>query len=264
MRAPLPLRRDLAPGYFMSLLAAAGMAAVSLAGLIFPAALYPTPELRRSFLSNDVVNLLIGAPCLLGAMALARRGRLPGLLFWPGALFYTTYTYIAYAVAIPQMGQRLTYAGLAILSAASIAWLLASMDGPALRQRLAGKTPERFTGWVLLGLGLLFFLRSAWQAASGWETLARPDQGVLVADLASTPFWMAGGILLLRKQPLGTGAAAGLLFQASMLFVGLLAFFILQPFLAGEPFAAVDFLVVLAMGLVCFIPLGLFIRGVVK
>jgi hypothetical protein len=34
-----------------------------------------------------VVNLLLGAP------ALTRRGRLLGLLFWPGGLFYATYNY---------------------------------------------------------------------------------------------------------------------------------------------------------------------------
>jgi hypothetical protein len=37
--------------------------------------------------ANNVGNLVIGLAILLGAMGLARRGRLIGLLFWPGALF---------------------------------------------------------------------------------------------------------------------------------------------------------------------------------
>jgi len=47
-----------------------------------------------------------------------------------------------------------------------------------------------------------------------------------------------------------------------MLFVGLLAFFILQPFVAGVPFPLEDFIVILVMGLVVFVPFGLFLRGV--
>jgi hypothetical protein len=48
-----------------------------------------------------------------------------------------------------------------------------------------------------------------------------------------------------------------------MLFVGLLIFFILQPFVTGAPFPLVDFVVILVMGLVVFIPFGLFWRGLI-
>lgn len=48
-----------------------------------------------------------------------------------------------------------------------------------------------------------------------------------------------------------------------MLFVGLLAFFILQPFVAGIPFPLGDFIVILAMGVVVFVPFGLFLRGLI-
>lgn len=49
-----------------------------------------------------------------------------------------------------------------------------------------------------------------------------------------------------------------------MLFVGLLAVFLLQPWLTDAPFPLGDFAVVLAMGMVCFVPLGLYLRGVVR
>lgn len=86
--------------------------------------------------------------------------------------------------------------------------------------------------------------------------------GVLVADGLTTPFWILGGLALWRKQPLGYVSGMGLLFLASMLFIGLLAFFILQPFVAGVPFPLADFVVILVMGLVVFVPFGLFARGV--
>jgi hypothetical protein len=88
--------------------------------------------------------------------------------------------------------------------------------------------------------------------------------GVLVADGLTTPFWILGGLYLWRRQPLGYIGGAGLLFQASMLFVGLLVFFILQPFVNGRPFPLEDFVVILSMGLVVFVPFGLFLRGISK
>jgi hypothetical protein len=57
---------------------------------------------------------------------------------------------------------------------------------------------------------------------------------------------------------------AGLLFLVSMLFVGLLVFFILQPFVADVPFSADDFIAIAVMSVFCFIPLGLFLRGIWK
>jgi hypothetical protein len=55
-----------------------------------------------------------------------------------------------------------------------------------------------------------------------------------------------------------------LLFQASMLFIGLLLYFILQPLLYPVSFPLSDFVVILAMGLVCFFPFGLFVRGILS
>jgi hypothetical protein len=67
--------------------------------------------------------------------------------------------------------------------------------------------------------------------------------------------------MLWQRRAFGYAAGPALLFQASMLFAGLLAFFALQPFIAGVPFPALDFLVILAMGIICFIPFGLYLRG---
>ena len=83
-----------------------------------------------------------------------------------------------------------------------------------------------------------------------------------VADLLVTPVWVVGGILLWQRRAAGYALGAGLLFQASLLFVGLLVFFLLQPVLLGEPFPAVDFMVIFGMGLLCFIPFGWFARGI--
>ena len=58
-------------------------------------------------------------------------------------------------------------------------------------------------------------------------------------------------------------AGLGLRFQTSMLFVGLIVLLLPQPWLTAAPFALVDVLVVLVLGLIYFVPFGLFVRGVV-
>ena len=75
------------------------------------------------------------------------------------------------------------------------------------------------------------------------------------------PAWVIGGALLWRREPLGYVTGLALLFQASMLFIGLIVVLILQPVMTTAPFALIDVLVVFVMGLICFVPLALFVRG---
>jgi len=71
----LPIRHNLTPAYVFSALIAVLMAAASIAGLAYRAAVYPADDLVRAFVPNDVVNRFIGLPVLLGSMWLAWRGR---------------------------------------------------------------------------------------------------------------------------------------------------------------------------------------------
>lgn len=45
--------------------------------------------------------------------------------------------------------------------------------------------------------------------------------------------------------------------------MALLVYFILQPFVAAVPFPAEDFVVIFVMGSLYFVPLGLFVRGII-
>jgi hypothetical protein len=84
----------------------------------------------------------------------------------------------------------------------------------------------------------------------------------LPADFLIAPAWIIGGILLWQRKPLGYVAGLGLLFQASMLFIGLIGILLLQPVLTGVPFDFVSAITVALMGLVCFIPFILYLRGI--
>lgn len=258
----LPITRSLSIAYTLSLIVAILMAIVSLAGLLFPSTIYPTADVRSSSIPTDAVNLLIVLPALLGSMALARRGRLIGLLLWPGALLIVIYHYIAFAVGALISWQLVPYVALVALSVYAIASLLASIDSVAVRQQLKDTVPARFSGGMLAAMGILFVALVAQNLADPAATT--PEKATAVADLALIPALVIGGVLLWRKQPLGYVAGAGLLFLASMLFVGLLIYFILQPLLTGVPFPVDDFVVIAVMSLVGFAPFGLFMRGVVR
>lgn len=54
----------------------------------------------------------------------------------------------------------------------------------------------------------------------------------------------------------------GLLFSASILFIGLIGFLLLQPLMTDAPFARIDVIVVFFMGFICFIPFYLYLRTV--
>jgi hypothetical protein len=262
----LPVRYSLAFAYASSFLIALLMAAASAAGLFFSDLIYPSEDLKQAFVANDVVNLFFGLPLLLGAVWLARSGKLIGLLFWPGMLLFVLYTYLAYAFGVPFNVLFLVYLLLVALSAYTVIGLVAGIDGAAVKQALAGAVSEKAGGGVLVGLGILFTLRNlgvVMAALNGGEPVTDAEAGVLTADFLLLPAWIIGGVLLWRREALGYAAGAGLLFQASSLFIGLIFFLILQPMLSGAPFALTDVVVVFIFGLVCFIPFGFFLRGAI-
>jgi len=263
--ANLPLRCNLTLAYAISLVIAALMAIASVAGLLYQTIIYPTDELLQSFVPNDVVNLFIGLPILLGSMWLARRGKLIGLLFWPGALLYVFYTYIVYVLSMPLNVAFLLHLTLVTLSAYTTIGLVASIDGKAVQHRLTGAVPERAGGGVLAGFGVLFFLRVIGvlvNALLSQTPVAAVELALHVTDFLIAPALVIGGVLLWRREALGYVTGLGLLFQASMLFIGLIFILLIGPFITEAQFVLIDVLVVSVMGMVCFIPFALFVRGV--
>ncbi len=243
------------------------MAIVSVAGLLHPTLIYPTDELVRTFVANDVVDLLVGLPILLGSMWLASRGKWIGLLCWPGALFFVFYTYTVYILAVPLSWIFLLYLALVMSSALTLIRLLANVNGQVLQQSLQGAVFEKLTGAVLTGLGILFLLRALGVLVSALVSGVGPSRtelAISIADFLITPAWVIGGILLLRHKKFGSVIGLGLPFQGSMLFVGLIAFLLLQSLVTAAPFAAADLVVISVMGLICFIPFALFARGVIS
>jgi hypothetical protein len=263
----LPIQKEISSSYTLSFAVGLLTAATSFAGLLFQKSFYHVEEVRYSSVATDLVNLFIVLPVLIWSMSMARRGKWIGLLLWPGALFIVTYHYLSYTVALLSPWQTAVYLLLVLLSAYAIFRLLSSMDFLSIQKQLAGKVPERFAGGVLAGFGILFFFwrgSLAVQSLMGSAVLSKPDFATAIADVLLAPAWVIVGVSLWRKRAFGYATGLGLLFQFSMLFTGLFVYFALQPVLAGVPFPVNDFVAVFTMSLVCFVPFGLFVRGVMS
>jgi len=260
----LPVTGDLSLIYALSLVVAALMVTASGAGLLYADQLYSTDEARHLYLVNDVVTLIVGVPILLGSMALARRGSLIGLLFWPGALLYVVYNAVAYVCGLPLNAAFLLSLVLLVLSLYTLPGLVASIDAKSVQRRLRGAVSEGVTATALIVMGaayLLLALGTMLQALIGRADVPA-ELPVMVADTLTAPAWVAGGILLLRRKPLGYAVGGGLLFSINTLFVGVIAITLLQPALTDKPFVVGDTLALAAMAIVAFIPTWLFARGV--
>lgn len=261
----LPIKRNLKLVYILSLIIASLLVFTSVSGILLGSTIYPTDELFNNFISNDVVNLLIGLPIILASIILTLRGKLVGLLFWPGSLLFVVYNYMIYVLAMPLNWAVLLYLTLITLSLYTIIKLVTIIDGKKIQQRLTGVVHERISGAILVAMGLLFMLQAIGAMIDpliNQIQITGTELALHISDFSISPFLVIGGILLWRRKEFGYVSGLGLLFQASMLFIGLIIFLIVQPILTSTPFLLVDTLVVFIMGLICFIPLALFIRGI--
>ena len=265
--SPVAIIKDMSSSHRLSAVVGLLTIILSIASIVFQSDIYPNQELRHSSVATDVVNIFMVVPILFGSMILARRSKLIGLLFWPGALFIITYHYLAYSVGLLSVWQVAVYLVLVLLSVYTIYGVLSSIDLSSVQNQLAGKVPERFAGGVLAGFGILFFFWRGTlvvQHIIGSALLSKPEFATAIADVLIAPAWVIVGVLLWRKKAFGYVSGGGLLFQFSMLFIGLFIFFALQPVLAGIPFPLNDFIAVLVMSLVCFVPFGMFVRGATR
>jgi hypothetical protein len=266
-KTSLPLRGDLTPNYILSIIIAVLMTAASIAGIFFQTETYPSDDLLGALLPSDVSILFIGLPMMLVSMGLAWRGRLIGLLLWPGALIFVLYSYLTYIFAMPLNVALLLQLTLVMLCVYSLISLVASIDSTAIKPKLAGNVSERLSGGILAGLGILFFSRAMVVLASAiinQESITEVELALNCTDFLIAPAWVICGVQLWRRKAFGYVTNLGMLYQASMLFIGLILVLLLQPIISDAPLPLVDVVVVFVMGLICFVPFGLYVRGVIS
>jgi hypothetical protein len=263
----LPIKHDLKLAYIASFVVAFVMTVASVAGIVSSSTVYPAIEskLLPLFVGQDVLNIVVGLPMLLGAMWFTSRGNLGGLLLWPGALFYVVYDYGYYILGAPFNVFFLSYLALVTLSGYTMVGIIASIDRDALRDRLAPGVPHRMAGGFLAGIALLF--TALWtsitiSALISKETLDLVVRTVLIMDLSiQLPALLTGGILLWRRQALGYTCAAGLILQAGVYLTGLSIITLIQEILLNLPVDPIAVVPGFVVGAICFYLLLYFVRG---
>ncbi|MDY6878572.1 MAG: hypothetical protein SWK90_20530 [Chloroflexota bacterium] len=263
--AGLPVTRDLTLAYAVSFVIALLVAVAAFAGLLFRTTIYPTDELILAYLPVDAFHLAVGLPILLGSMWLARRGRLVGLLCWPGALLYVLYSYITNLVGVPFGVLFLPYLLLVGLSAYTTIGLVVSINGETVRQRLSDVVPAKTAGGVLVSLTGLFVVINVVNivtATANQPAGALDLVPVWIADFVTVvPTCLVGGFLLWRREALGYVAGAGLLLQYSLLLIGLAVVLAFPAVYNASPVDVGGVVTMLAAGLICSVLLVLFVRG---
>ena len=267
MTSPSVTKYDLRLAYIASMVVAVGMAAVSLAALVGWDRVYPGIEAKMLplFVGQDALNLVVGLPILLGAMILARRGALIGLLLWPGALFYVAYDYGYYVLGAPYTVFFLPYIGLVTVSMYAAIAVVIGIDSAAVRERMSGVVPVRLVGGFLVAVALLF--TSLWtalnlSAAAESSPIDPVLRVVTIMDLSvQLPALLLGGILLWRRAPIGYVVTASLLLQAAAYLAGLSAITLLQEALLGTPIDPIAVFPGFVIGAVSLAFVAFFVRG---
>jgi hypothetical protein len=267
MTSTMAIKRELPLAYVSSLVIALGIVVASVAGLAWGTdRLYAASQLVLISPGADAANLVLVLPILLGAMWLARRGSLFGLLLWPGALFYALYAYVPYLVGAPFSGLFFVHAGLVTLSAFTVIGTLASIDGGEVRQRLGG-APARGVGAALVVIAVAAYagLMGTAIAALGEPASEAAVRPLAVADWAvGTPVLVAGGVLLWRRAPLGYVAAPGLLLVSGLGGVVFAVAAVIDNLAGGPQTEAAVIAVHLVISTVSFALLAFFVRGATR
>lgn len=262
------ITHGLKPEYLLSLAVALLVTLTAVAGILYRNHIYSTDVLLHTMVLNDIMNLALGLPLLLISMWLTKRGKLIGLLCWPGALFYMLYVYIPYVLIVPFGPLFLPYLLIVSLSASTMIAVVASINIEEVSKQLAGSVPARTSGGILSGLALFIIVRQTIlivTALINKTPVANDDVVVWIDDLmVACPALLVSGILLWRRKPFGYMSGAGLLLAYGVLALGVIPVMAVQAQYKGTALDPADVIVFAVMALICFVPFGFFVKGAVE
>ena len=261
----LPVRFNISILYILSLIIALMVVFVSVTGVLYQNILYPTENLLHSFVPNDYLNLFAGLPLLLISIWFVWRGKLIGLLCWPGAIFYLLYIYFPYIISIPFNILFLPYLIIFSLSIYTLIGIVVTIDANAVKNYLSGFVPAKISGGILIGLSVLIVLRQTILIVSALinkELIDLQEIALWIDDFAiGSPAMFIGGLFLWKKKPLGYVVGAGLLLVYGVLSLGLIPFLAIQSFMKNTSIDLPAIVILIVMTLVCLIHFMYFVRG---
>jgi hypothetical protein len=201
----------------------------SLAGLWEPT-IYAkeTPSWAAQGLGQDIVDLLVIVPVLLGCAWGVARGSRAALVVLAGVLIYVVYSFFLYALAMHFNALFLVYCavlGVAFYSLVDVALFLRVQNGATWFSATVRRT--RAAGWFLVTISAAFY--ALWLSSvipalvDGTEPAELAEAGLItnpvhVLDLAIVlPALAISGVLVLGRRPAGLMLAPIMLaFNVSM------------------------------------------------
>ena len=264
----LPVKYDIRILYTLSLIIAIIVAIVSVIGVLYQKSIYPTENLLHTFVPNDILNLIAGLPFLLISIWLTWRGKLIGLLCWPGAIFYIIYVYFPYIICVPFNILFLPYLILFSLSIYTLIGIIVSIDGAAVKNYVSDTVPAKISGGILIGLSVLTVLRQIGLIINALinKMVIDPQELAHWIDEFSigSPAMFIGGLFLWKKKPLGYVVGAGLFIVYGILSLGLIPFLAVQSHLKNTSIDLLAIVILIVMAVICLIPFVFFVRGANK
>lgn len=263
----LPVRYNIETLLFLCIFIAVLVAVASILGILFYNDLYISEENINTFVPNDFANLLTGLPLLLISLMLIIRGKLPGLIFLPAALFYFIYVYFPYVflslgyLFIPHL--LIFSLCIYILTA-----LMVSIDRDSIKKLIPVRFPFRTLGGILIASGILIIIRQTVLVVIAIINKSTFDihlTSLWIDDLAlGSPVMITGGILLWRKKALGYIVGPGLYIVMGALSFGLIPYILIQSQLKKTSVDISSIIILLIMSALCVIPFILLSRQTYK
>ena len=262
------LKYNLKIPFLLSIIIALLVALVSIIGILYNESIYLNENLIQTLVPNDVVNLIIGLPFLLISLLLTRKGKIIGLLCWPGALFFIVYIYLPYVLTVPFSILFLPYIIIFSLTIYTLVGVVISVDRNALKEQLSTTVPAKVSGGILIGLSVLGIIRQVAliiNALLNNLEVAPQELALWIDDLIiGSPAMLIGGYLLWTKRSLGYTVGAGLLISYGLLLFGLIPFLAIQSFMSNTTIDPIGIVILLILTAICFIPFTYFVKGANK
>ncbi len=209
-------------------------------------------QLALQGLAQDAVTLFLAVPLLFFCLLKARKGSVRSRLMLAGTLGYFLYSYVSYVFL--WMFNPLFLVYVAVMSASLWAFILtlSGISLPELPGAFTAKLPLRFLAGVQIGLGTMLLMMWGKMVLTPVLTGAVPAglehyttfviQGMDLGFIVPAAF--TGGVLLLRRRPVGYLLTAIILIKGGTLCTSLTAMIALQAVngVPMDPLVAVGFL----------------------
>ena len=230
----------------------------SVIGITLSDQIYPTKELMDSFVTNDIINLVIGIPLIIASLYFALHDKkigFPGLIAF---ILLVNYTAISYGIAIHSIYAIVMSSITFILGFATFAITVNYGTLEELQYSKPFKHPL-IHSIILIAFGFLFIIRAIISFFDA--SLSDSALGVCVADIVISLYWLFAAYRTITKETCGASYSVASYLHGGIMFVGLIFYMLIQPLLTDNPFVLTDFVVILFMSLILIIPMILQIKS---